>query len=378
MFGTALYYPYIDIPDGGWLRSAVLFWDHVQTIVPSSIRNPYRSADTHVCEQEEYLQPLPCDLHRDVLEELGRRVLKLLQYPEWNWRRFSPDFVDPSQGALRASNQRLEELHGIHPGKVMPGLREELIQNTGFRLIDSPYIIRDLAEYGVDLTEMEEWLVVDGPFAAVYMSALAALLAKQVQVSPLTNEEPSSGINLRCLIDDVVEGGETAARGALVSVVMKGLKVDPEVPMKKLLAFRRHRIDQLAELTGIFDDLKAKIEKSSSTKELEESARKLYTGKIKPELQKLKRELKLQAIQSVWEGLQRGITISAPAGGVLAATTGFSGTILLGAAAFITLADVGMKSFFARSKARASPYTYLLDVERKFSLPHSKRVTAER
>jgi hypothetical protein len=64
------------------------------------------------------------------------------------------------------------------------------------------------------------------------------------------------------------------------------------------------------------------------------------------------------------------MTVSAPAGGMLAATTGFSGSMLLGAGAFITLADVGIKTYLARAKARASsPYTYLLDIERKFSLP---------
>lgn len=54
MLGTALYYPHIDIDDGGWLRSAVLFWDQVQTIVPTSIKKPYTNSDTEICQQEGY------------------------------------------------------------------------------------------------------------------------------------------------------------------------------------------------------------------------------------------------------------------------------------------------------------------------------------
>ena len=85
MLGTALYYPYIDIRDRGWLRSAILFWDAVQTIVPSSIQNPYHQPDTQICEKEGYLRPLRCDLHQELLEQLGNRVLKLLESPEWAW-----------------------------------------------------------------------------------------------------------------------------------------------------------------------------------------------------------------------------------------------------------------------------------------------------
>jgi hypothetical protein len=215
-----------------------------------------------------------------------------------------------------------------------------------------------------------DWIVVDNRFAEVYMSALAALLARKLQVSPLTNEEPSSGVNLRCLVEDVTASGPTAATGALVSVVMEGIRVDPETPIQKLLAFRRSRGDELAELSGIFDDLKGKIEKSSTPRELEDGAKLLFKKKIRPGLRKLKKELELQTIQSVWEGVQRAMTISAPAGGMLATVPGFSGAMLLGAGAFITMVDVGIKSYLARSRARASsPYTYLFDIERKFSLP---------
>ena len=48
-------YPYIDIRDANWLRSAVLFWDEIQTIAPTSIHNPYHEADTKIREREGYL-----------------------------------------------------------------------------------------------------------------------------------------------------------------------------------------------------------------------------------------------------------------------------------------------------------------------------------
>ncbi|UCZ56412.1 hypothetical protein LGV61_11870 [Desulfurispirillum indicum] len=38
-FTKSLYYPWIDIPDEAWLKTAGLYWDKIQTIVPSSIEH---------------------------------------------------------------------------------------------------------------------------------------------------------------------------------------------------------------------------------------------------------------------------------------------------------------------------------------------------
>jgi hypothetical protein len=401
MLGTALYYPHIDILDSEWLKSAILFWDNIQTIVPTSIKDPYQSEDTKICEQEGYLSPLRCDLHPELLEELGRRVFKLLEDQEWH-RQFhgSQNAESPAANALIHSDKlseqlkwRLEELIGVHPDKMPPALISALNQEGGLELLSaykvSPSIrriLQDLQVFGMHSEKLSyqmrdflrkrpyredgDWILVNGRFAEIYMSALAALLSKEVQVSPLTNEEPSSGVNLRCMVDDVAASGEMAARGALVSVVMKGLKINPETSVKKLIGFRRGRKDQIAELSGYFDDLKVKIEKASSAHELEEGAKRLFENKIHPGLEKLKKELDSQSIQSVWDGVQRGISVSAATTGALAYITGYTGPMLLGATAFITLSDVGVKSYLAKSKLRASsPYTYLLDVQRKFSLP---------
>src|SRR3954471_21847046 len=78
MLGSALYYPYIDIKDPEWLRSAILFWDEIKTIVPSAIKKPYKNKDTKILWQEGFLEPLKCDLHPELLDTLGRRVVGLM------------------------------------------------------------------------------------------------------------------------------------------------------------------------------------------------------------------------------------------------------------------------------------------------------------
>jgi hypothetical protein len=201
------------------------------------------------------------------------------------------------------------------------------------------------------------------------MSALAALLAKEADLAALTNEEPSMGVNLHALLDDVKPSSQSDKKGALVSFIMEALRVAPDTKVEKLLLFRRARANQLAELTAQFDDLSSKITNCDSAIELETKARDAYVIKIRPKLEALKDELADSSIQAIWEGIQRGVTISVPAGGALAYFSGITGTTLLAAGAAIAVTDVAVKTHLARKKARrASPYTYLLDVERKFSV----------
>lgn len=395
MLGTALYYPHIDIHDTGWLRSAMLFWDEIQTIAPTSIEEPYQSADTKLCAKEGYLQPLRCDLHEDVLSDLGSRVLKLMDEPKWT-RSVRGQLDGPMEHALMHADklsfeimQRLDDSIGMHPDKMAPEFRALFAGPLGLAMLSGkkmhPRLRRNLEDtfgYRIHPRKMSrelrtqyemygdnDWLFVDRQFAEIYMSALAALLAKEVDVSPLTNEERSSGVNLRCLGNDITSDGPNAARGALVSVVMEGLRIDPDTPIAEILKFRQKKKDQLAELSGKFDTLKKSIEKSEEGREIAINAKRVFENEIRPALGKLKTELKNQTIQSAWSGFQTASTFSAVPSTALW-VTGVSAPVALGIGAFITAAGIGIKSYLARSKARsASPYTYLLDVEKKFRIP---------
>ncbi|MEQ8831970.1 MAG: DUF6236 family protein [Alphaproteobacteria bacterium] len=395
MLGTALYYPHIDIRETGWLRSAMLFWDEIQTIVPSAIEEPYKELETALCAEEGFLRPLHCDLHEEVLSDLGSRVLRMLGEPDWT-DSATRELSGPTSHALMHAEKlshemmcRLEDAVVMHSAKMPPEIKALLAGPLGMQMLSKRKVhprLRRMLEniYGhrihpaklsnelgglFDRYGDDEWLLVDRRFAEIYMSALAALLAKEVDVSPLTNEVSSSGVNLRCLGDDVTSSSPSAARGALVSVVMEGLRIDPEAPIKRILEFRRKRKDQLAALSGKFDELKKSIQSSAEGPDIEANAKRVFENSIRPELGKFKDELKRDTIESSWSGFQVASTFSAVPSTALWAT-GFEAPVVLGVGAFITAAGIGVKSYLARSKVRsASPYTYLLDVERKFSIP---------
>ncbi|ULB10778.1 DUF6236 family protein [Cereibacter azotoformans] len=399
MLGSALYYPHIDILDGAWLRSAILFWDEIKTIAPRAIARPYQNDDTHILWREGFMEPLRCDLHPELLDVLGKRVVGLMDSGFFR-RDLGGDRMDqdPNRFALMHADKvgmgirdQFRYAH-IHPEKLSPALRS-LVMRAGLAhahtdKIDPElrYLLEEM-QFGAmhrnkmsqrlqDLTRRAnrrfnnegEWLLIDNQFAAVYMAALAALLSKEADLAALTNEEHSMGVNLHTLLDDVRPSSQSDKRGALISFVMEALRVDPETRVDKLLGFRRAREAQLAELSGQFEELSSKIATCETDRELEERAKRVYQTRIRPKLEALKSELEDNSIQAVWDGVQRAVTVSVPAGGALAYFTGLTGTTLLAAGAAIAVTDVAVKTHLARNKARrASPFTYLLDIERSFS-----------
>jgi hypothetical protein len=396
MLGSALYYPHIDIDDPQWLRSAVLYWDEIKTIAPSAVREPYRNSDTTILWKEGFLEPLRCDLSPEILDTLGRRVASLM---DRGWDRNAIGREDPNARVLIHAEKFGYEIRRnfhrahIHPDKLSPELRSlalqvglarmhgskispylrELIDELEFASIHpgkiSPNLLELMGRAGRHSDRDGQWLLVDSQFAAVYMSALAALLAKEADLAALTNEHSAMGVNLHTLLEDVKPSSGPRKTGALVSFIMETIKVDPETKIERLLKFRRKRENQLAELSAQFDELSAKMGICETNYELESEARRVYENKIRPKLDSLKKELNDNSVQSVWEGFQRAVTVSVPAGGAVAYFTGMSGTTLLAAGAAIATTDVAVKTLFSRRKARrASPFTYLLDVNREFSL----------
>ncbi|MEZ5986049.1 MAG: hypothetical protein R3B94_08870 [Hyphomonas sp.] len=289
MLGSALYYPHIDIQDPVWLRSAILYWDDIQTIVPSAIENPYVSADTRVCFNEGYLKPLRCDLHNEVIDDLGSQIIGSL---DWRRRRLWHNSVSGNdtfkdldrpekysseiEFALRDADIHPDklspELRGValriglarlHNGKISPRANRFLRELGRVRIHPEKmsFILRDLLEEeGFQDGEANDWLMVDAEFAAAYMSALATRLSKQINLSPLTSYPDAQASTFRFMFDDLVDDSQNSATGAMLAVIMRGLRIDPSIGVERLIQFRRNHTDQYADFAGQILELKTQIE----------------------------------------------------------------------------------------------------------------------
>ena len=82
MFERALYYPTIDIQNEAWLKSAALFWDRIETIVPESEERPYRRRSTRLLQDEGILFAHRVNPYSDEVNGLEEDLIKYIDTPE--------------------------------------------------------------------------------------------------------------------------------------------------------------------------------------------------------------------------------------------------------------------------------------------------------
>ena len=164
----ALYYPWIDIRDEAWLRTSLLYWDTVRTIVPESIETPYSSETACALQEAGFL--LPLRVHSS-MEEIERLTGDALTY------------LTSSEGAelLVAGAERRR--HHIHLEKL-PNRLSRLARMHPEKL---PHEIRHLlSRLSAPSSRGADWLEVDDSFALFYMTLLASRLAERVGAGLLT------------------------------------------------------------------------------------------------------------------------------------------------------------------------------------------------
>lgn len=414
MLGNALYFPSMDISNAGWLKSAALFWDKIYTIAPQRIENPFFLTESRLCAEAGILEPLRCDLHADVLKDVGDRILDFQTAPQSERVADAHPILDAlasARGNMRdVSHEELKSLVGTYA--VLPEQLQSLFESLGARhrresdealshqmlvgaleahvttlsMAQLPFLdfwtgffrsagvlpmvsgkISDEYREAMmeDYRHAKDFVLTDARFVRIYMSLLAELLARKLSLSPLTDNAECAAVNLSPLFANFKDAHH--ARGALVSVVMENLRIDPVTPIEDLIDFRQKKSDQLAELAGKFETLKTTVQNAEDRREMELSARRVYENEIRPALNKLRSSLRDKAIGSAWDGVQTATTFSmAPSAAIWA--LGAPPVIALGAGAAIAIAGVAIKASRGHNEARsASPFTYLLDLEKKFA-----------
>lgn len=411
MLGNALYFPSMDIGDAGWLKSAALFWDKIYTIAPQRIENPFRLRESRLCAEAGILEPLRCDLHADVLTEVGDRILDFQTSPAKPDTAAAHPILEALASARKATlgvnlheiqkfggmramlpeetralfeslmeRERRENAHLKHvadaieiQSKALTAMQQPILdfwtglwRGSGLLPMMPEKMSEEYREAMMeDYQHDKDFVLTDARFVRIYMSLLAELLARKMSLSPLTDSAECAAVNLSPLLSHMKDANH--ARGALVSVVMENLRIDPVTPIEDLIDFRQKKSDQLAELAGKFESLKTAVQNSEDRREMELGARRVYENEIRPALNKLRSALRDKAISSAWDGVQTATTFSMAPGAAIWAL-GAPPFIAIGAGAAIAIAGVALKATRGHNEARsASPFTYLLDLEKKFS-----------
>lgn len=357
MFSRALYYSTIDIKNGRWLKSAALFWDSIETIVPESRANqPYENNTSRALFNNGILRPHIVNpwmddvarLENDIREFVSTREGKRLMYKH----PYQTSIAQRRDDRGRNIEERLREQYGdlyIHADKLPHYLQEEL---KDYRNPDG--FIRTTAE-----------------FLSFYMTLLANSICRQEGLSLLTDRVVANDMSNRILTEKVgkalpKELVDKQLEMVLYKVVLDNIQIDPQTPVDKIVAFKKQYSDELGRFRMEMSQLTNLKGDGESFKAISEQARNIYENGIVPSINDLKRALDESTIKWMVDNYYNYVISGATPIALTAVGLPMTQVLPIGAGLAVGYTVLG-SWWTKREMMRNSPYTYLLRVKNNFS-----------
>lgn len=201
MFENALYYPTIDIHNEAWLKSAALFGDRLETIVPESEENPYRRRSTRYLQDEGILFAHRVNPFSEEVIGLEQDVIKYIDTPEGR-KSFMKPWVRPAMSI--AKGRRGEDL--------MCDRSQKLREHYAHKLIDTyrdfyihveklPMVLGN--RLGLQETE-DGYLWTSRGFMSFYMTLLSNRICQNNRMTLLTDKVYQNNLSNRILTDGLI------------------------------------------------------------------------------------------------------------------------------------------------------------------------------
>lgn len=354
LFEHALYYPTIDIKDEAWLKSAVLLWDTISTIVPDCEYKPYQYDWSRVMNEVGILLPhrvSPYSVDFPMLERSVRAYLATAEGKRCFKCRTIPD---------NDYDSRYSIIHEVGYGKIRQVYGEFSISAAKFG--------RGLSEVIRSYVDDDGYVVTSLNFMNFYMTALAnnicqrngmALLTDMVYTSDLTSTMLKDNKNRRV-------GAVLLKQGLMYKLILQGIKIDPNTPIDKILKFRDKYHYEMADFRKQVSDLvNSQNTEGLSEEEVVAQMARLYRMGVLPALNNIQKALGGHTIKWVADGSS---TIT-----VTGLTTMFTQPAI---SPLATLAQIGLKvgcwSFNyvtgREKKIMEKPFSMLYRINKKFSL----------
>jgi len=355
-FTKALFYPTIDIKNENWLKSAVLFWDKIYTIVPSSIDYPYKKNTTQYLAGEGIIEPMRVNPSDDLIEELTIDVQNYLNTNEGllllTQRRGRNSLIHRDKLPRDVSN-----LFEIHPDKL-------------------PYEIQHQLRM---MTTEEGWFRVDSTFAVFYMTLLANKICEQNHVALLTDNSLTSNFSdlvrldsqnrikrrehwYHCLMNN--EKHIHLAQGILTNLIIQGVNVTEDSSLKDIINFKNRHRDELGNFRNNISRLTKDIKKGKSFEAIKQEIEDIYKDEFLPAFNDLKKSLNSAGIKWTADNLMKVSFFSTSATAIPMVLLGLSlPQALLAGAGVSIISSLVSYNVDKKDILRKNPYSYLLSID---------------
>ena len=348
MFGTALFYPTIDIHDEDWLKTAYLFWDGIRTIVPESmVGDTYRNNTTEFLSDIGYIKPIVVNSDSPILKSMVDTVKRYAQTDE----------------GMAFLNQRAPEDVYINPyddDRSQFYLHHEKL----------PFEIQQLV---ADKLGRDGWARVSDNFADFYMSLLANKISSQKSLALLAPANHLDQFTNRYRTDTYgrhfTSSGhklDSLGRCMLTRLMIDGISIDPLTSMDDLRIFKERHQCELKNFRDGFDELvKMDIPEDITLEGLEQMARDIYQNKFLGAYQDLQNSLKGSGIRFVIAGAG-GLMFSDVSTTFNELLKGLDAPVRMAIGAGATLGYSCYKTYKDNQKLkRKHKMSYLLSIERE-------------
>jgi hypothetical protein len=336
--------------------------------VPRSIASPYKSDISRALKDEGILEPLYVSSDMELIEDLADTFIKYLDSPEGKAIMYRG-----------ASGRRSH----IHPDKLSPGLRR-LAQIHPDKLPSEIHHL--LLDAGVEQSGAQGWLLMDKPLANYYMTLLATRLSTRIGASAVTDETTADGLNLVVKTDAALPNPTTLyadarrwpgrrhlhtlapvelAEGALATLALDGVRVRPDVPMARLVEFRRTHSAELGRFRTAIAGLASQIESELPLDAMRQRVWDLYSNELQPATEDLRRALAGRRVKSLTDALFKASFLSAGSGSLLLTLGLTVPQALLAGAGISLIATAVLYNLRKSDEIRSNPYSYLLCAQHK-------------
>lgn len=345
-FTKALFYPTIDIRNEDWLKNAVLFWDEINTIVPSSVVNPYQENTTAYLSDEGILKPLSVNPDSDFIEELTSDTLNYLNTTE------GFQLLAHGQGSnsvIRRDKlpRDVSRLFDIHPEKLPDEIQRQLRRTM----------------------TNEGWFRVDTNFAMFYMTLLANKICEQKSIALLTDNSLTSNLSDLVRLDNqiAIKGRDFdfhLAQGHLTNLIIQGIKVSQASTLEDVVNFKKRHRDELGLFRTNIAKLTKDLPKGLSFDAFKQQIEDIYNDDFLPSYNNFKKSLKGSGIKWTADNFMKVSFFSTSATAIPMTLLGLSlPQALLAGAGVSIISSLISYNVDKEEKLRNNPYSYLLAVD---------------
>ena len=354
-FKDALYYPFIEISNESWLKTACLYWDSISTIVPSKIKM-YKSQTSIMLKDAEILKPFTVDPDLPELKEVTKDVIL---------------YLDSAEGREMISLSERTSRDRMNVEKFSDKLRYTSMHDNKFNRM----LRRDLHRLGITEHAKDGWIKIPRPFANYYMTILASTISRNEGKALLTDTIPAAKLGTKAMLGDTRATGKKrskvpskVAEGILANTVLRTVELGPKTSVKKIIKFREKQYAELGRFRATIRELVESLNNDIDPVVLSSHISTLYSDKIIPAIDDLRGRLGDNRISCGYNNLKLSTLMSASPtalGAALAATSLGPFALAVGVGLSVVLSTANYQ-IQRKEILRNSPFSYIISTEKKF------------